>query len=177
MTYQEFCNTFLVQITSDYRDELLPFSALINVQLWEKLFPNNFQAATEVKWHQVKMVPFMLKDAARTGLLVYSVNTFQLPHEIKYVGIRFDNKCRQNSVLYFLRRPQYVDEHWDISYYDFDKQQEVFIQKMTATDSITEFRNEIERLPLHIDEPESLISLIKRSIFKKNTLRQMITAE
>lgn len=163
MNYKEFTQTFLPSLAKEYREGNLPFHALIDFDLWRRVFPDQAAAPGQVQWYAVKLNAFCLNDEERTLLLTFSIPLLNRRDEVKFVGMRINNK--QNTLTYYLlRRPRYNDELWDLFQYDFENNQEIFIQKNNGTDSLREFRNTIELLKNGDTEPVSLFDVIKKGL-------------
>lgn len=162
MNYTEFSDTFLPQLASDYLEGRLPFHALVDMDLWKRIFPDMNAAPGQVQWYNIKLTNFSLNDVENTLLITYSLPERRDKNEAKFIGMRINN-MQQTLNFYLLRRPSNYDDLWNLFQYDFKNKQEIFIKKIEATDSLFEFKNCIERLPnsLQTSHTESFFSYLK----------------
>ena len=161
MTYTDFSNTFLLELTRSYRSGAIPFHGLIDFNLWRRICPDTDCRPNVFSWNKISFNAFTLNDSQKSLLIIYNIPIMYKKNEAEFVGIRFDNNRKQ--VLYYtLRRPRYNDEAWDIYLYDFDNNSDVILEKIQGTDSLREFKNAIERIPFR-DKP-TLFERIKTRI-------------
>lgn len=169
MNYKEFTQIFLPQLASEYRDGTLPFHALVDVDLWRQVFPDFNAKPGQVQWYTVKLNAFQLNDEGENLLLTFTLPERREEKEAKFIGMRINNMAHTLR-FYLLRRPSVVDEPWEIFQYNFDLKKEIFVRKMDSTDSLREFKNNIERLPDTDIVEESLFSFLKKKINPHNLL-------
>lgn len=146
MTYQEFSDKFLVTLASAYRNGTLDLHALIDFNLWKRVFPEEYGNHLRVQWNKISFNAFTLSDSTNSLLLVYKIPEAFKHREAGFIGIRLDNN-RKDLYYYSLRHPQYHDEPWMIYQYDFKKSQNIFIEDIHGTNSMREFKASIERMP------------------------------
>lgn len=161
MTYHEFTDNFILTLAKKYRNNEMPLHALVDIDLWRKVLPDNVSQDNNFHWYNIKLNAFMLEDELRSMLIVYSIPIFNRQNEIKFIGLRFDNN-RKRLLYYSLRRPKYNDEAWEIFQYDFEHNEQVFINKIKGTDSLREFRNNIETISFR--EPSILNRILTHVI-------------
>lgn len=152
MTYLEFTDNFMLHLARSYRNNQIQFHALVDTDLWRKILPDTGNDATGFHWYNIKLNAFTLSDKENSLLIVYSMPVLNKPREVKFIGLRLDSK-RSSLLFYTLRRPKYNDEAWDICQYDFDDNTSIFIDKIQGTDSLREFRNNIERIEFREKQP------------------------
>lgn len=174
MNYKEFSQIFLPQLASEYREGTLPFHALVDIDLWRRIFPDFNSEPGQVQWYNVKLNAFSLSDDENTLLLTFSLPERRDKEEAKFIGLRINNMAK-TLTFYLLRRPSVVDEAWNLFQYNFTERKEIFVQKMESTDSLREFKNCIERLPNQDKDPDSLFSFIKKKINARNILNSAIS--
>ncbi len=152
MTTIEFSTEFLPTLASSYLSGELGLHALVDFELWSKIFPNDPEHSGNCKWSNISFNAFQLNDDRQSLLLIYNIPQYNKPKEDKFVGIRIDNNNRQ-LLYYTLRRPKYNDEPWDICNYDFKSKKEIFLEKINGTDSLREFKQAIEKMPFSKPSP------------------------
>jgi len=174
MNYKEFSQIFLPQLAADYREGSLPFHALVDIDLWQKLFPDRNATPGQVQWYNVKLNAFDLNDEENSLLLTFSLPLYKVKEEAKFIGLRINNM--QNSLTYYiLRRPTYNDDPWNLYQYNFKENKEVFLQKIQSTDSLREFKYCIERLPNKESEQVSILDSIKNVFKGRNFLETALS--
>ncbi|MBQ0056694.1 MAG: hypothetical protein KBT20_03460 [Bacteroidales bacterium] len=164
MTYQDFSDRFLLSLVKSYRNKQIPLHALVDTDLWIKIFPNYNNETGQFHWYLIKFNAFTLSDEEGSLLIIYSIPTQNQKKEPKFIGIRLNNN-RDQVILYTLRRPEYVGDSWDLYQYDFKKDKNISLGKLYGTDSIREFKNHIERLSF--SERPPLLSRILTSVTNK----------
>lgn len=168
MTYDEFTTIFLPQLADHYQKGSLPFHALVDVDLWKRVFPDLNAAPNQVQWYNVKLEAFDLNDREGTLLLTYSLPIRFNKKEAKFIAMRIDNMSHTLS-YYILRRPSSVNDYWDIFQYNFATGKEVYVNKLDSTDSLREFRNYLATLPAdYVAEEETFIQVIKKQFNPRN---------
>ena len=161
MTYQEFSDTFLPKLATSYLNKEIDFHALIDFELWKKIFPDNELQMDQVNWNGIQFNAFSLDDDKHSLLLVYTIPTHNKKNEAKFIAFRFDNN-RNKLLLYSLRRPKYYDELWNIFQYDFKLGKDVYLMKNLGTDSLREFKASIEQI--EFQEKTSFFDKIKTTL-------------
>ena len=141
MTIQEFTDNFLPTLSLKYKKGELDLHALVDVDTWRKVFPDNRDSYHDFLWYQIKLNSFALKDG--TGLIVYSLPEPSKTGERKFIGIRFDNKSR-DLFYYVLVRPRFYDSTWEIFQYSFANRKYVFDFMINGTHSLRDFVNTID---------------------------------
>ena len=151
MTIREFTDIFLPNLASQYAEGDMPLHALVDMELWRRLFPDQGQgddysqelAADQFHWYQVSLTCHQLKDG--TLLLTYTLPQPLLKGEPKFVGIRLKmgRDQERRAVLYSLRKPASIYDAWDIQYVPFPNRQhrieQKFHCKIEGTDSLRNF--------------------------------------
>lgn len=165
MTYKEFSETFLLDLARSYRNGKIPFHALVDKDLWQRIFLDNETGIHSLRWYNIKINPYLLSDSESSLLIVFSIPIQNLSKETKFIGMRF-NSNRSTILFYSLCRPHYVDEAWDIFQYDFERSEYTFVSKIHGTDSLREFRNNIERIPFR-EKPSIFERVLSRIINKR----------
>lgn len=145
MTYQEFTDTFIPQLALLYRQKKITLHGLVDFNLWSQILPESDELYSDFQWNKISFNAFVLNDEEKSLFIVYSIPLFKNKKEAEFIGIRLDNN-RDNLILYSLRRPKFHDDAWDICQYDFDKGDEVFLEKIKGTDSMREFMNAIQNM-------------------------------
>ncbi len=143
MTYQDFTNTFIPNLARMYRNKKISLHGLVDFNLWSQILPEPEEMSNDLQWRKINFNAFVLDDEEKSLLIVYSMPLFNQKKEAEFIGIRLNNN-RDKLILYSLRRPKYHDDAWDICQYDFDKKDEVFLDKIKGTDSMREFINAIQ---------------------------------
>ncbi|MBE6330980.1 MAG: hypothetical protein K6E73_11715 [Bacteroidales bacterium] len=146
MTYSDFTNIFLPKLACAYRDGQIKFHALVDFDLWKKIFPDESHGNFDVQWSAISFNAYVLNDEEKSLLIVFSIPLFKIKREAKFVAFRLDNK-RKRIVCYYLRRPQYHDDYWKIYLYDMKMRKEYFITDLSDTDSMRVFIKDITDLP------------------------------
>jgi len=157
MTYTDFSNIFLRELTLSYRLGKIPFHGLIDFELWKKVSPADDLLPNTFSWSKISFNAFKLKDGQDSLLIIYNIPLMYKPKEAEFVGIRFNNN-RKKVLYYTLRRPKYNDDAWDIYSYDFEAKTDIFLEKIQGTDSLREFKNAIERIDFR-DKPTTFEKL------------------
>lgn len=145
MTYQDFTNTFIPNLALLYQTKQISLHGLVDFNLWSQILPESEELTNDFQWRKISFNAFVLEDDEKSLLIVYSIPLFNQKKEAEFIGIRLNNN-RDKLILYSLRRPKYHDDAWDICQYDFDKKDEVFLDKIKGTDSMREFMNAIQQL-------------------------------
>ncbi len=145
MTYQDFTNIFIPNLARLYREKKISLHGLVDFHTWSQVLPEPDELTNDFQWKKISFNAFSLEDEENSLLLVYSIPLFNQKKEAEFIGIRLNNN-RDKLILYSLRRPRYNDDPWDICQYDFDKGDEVFLDKIKGTDSMREFMNAIQQM-------------------------------
>ncbi len=164
MTYFEFTNHFLPQLAQLYLNKEIDFHALVDFDLWKKVFPDVPKADGSFYWNRISFNAFALNDPESSLLLVYNLPLQNTPKEAQFIGIRFNNN-RTRLNMYVLRRPRFYDEFWDVFQYNFELGKEIFIEKLRGTNSLREFCADIQRLPFSSSNKPSLFDRIVTKVF------------
>ena len=164
MTIREFSDDFLPTLTYKYKKGELELHALVDMETWRQVFPDNREAKHDFLWYQIKLNSFALKDG--TGLIVYSLPEPNKADERKFIGIRFDNKTRESN-YYVLVRPRFYDSTWEIQQYSFANHKYVFDYMINGTHSLRDFVNTINSH--NAEMPKGLFDMFKDRI--KETLQ------
>lgn len=141
MNIQEFADCFLPTLVQKYNKGELGLHALVDLETWRSVFPDDKYNIKDFHWYQIKLNSFALKDG--TGLIVY---TLPEPHKAggrKFIGIRFDNKTRVVN-YYVLVRPRFYDSTWEILQYSFAEKKFLFDYVVNGTHSLRDFVNTID---------------------------------
>lgn len=169
MTISQFTQTFLPQLVRSYADGQLPFHALVDIDLWRRLFPDQQDVAESDDrffWYQIRLNSFELKD--RTLLLTYTLPTPMRKGLPKLAGIRLNRSTRQ-AHYYLLTKPQSVDDAWDIHWLPLpkaaDRMKPEFRCKIDGTDSLRNFVLTVQHLDFtDADYNASLLSSLFRHL-------------
>ena len=159
MTIQEFTDNFLPTLSLKYKRGEMDLHALVDIETWRKVFPDNREVYHDFLWYQIKLNSFALKDG--TGLIVYSLPEPNKTGERKFIGIRFDNKSRDLS-YYVLERPRFYDATWEIYQYSFANHKYVFDYMINGTHSLRDFVNTIDAHKAEM--PKGLFDYFKEKI-------------
>ena len=159
MTIKEFTDIFLPSLVQLYKNGQLDFHALLDMDIWRKIYPDSREEPHDFLWYQIKLNAFALKDG--TGLIVYSLLEPNMSGERKFIGIRFDNKSRDVH-YYILVRPRFYDSPWEIFQYSFASRKFVFDYVINGTHSLRDFVNTIGSHEAAM--PKGLIELFKGKI-------------
>lgn len=148
MTYREFTDEFLPTLATLYRKQEANFGlhSLVDLDLWQRVFPCKPGVADQIQWYAIRRNAFVLDDSVGSLLITFSLPEPQHTDDAKFVAMRIE-RGTHTLQYYTLRRPRYIDDPWDINQYSFEKQKEIFRQKLQATDSLREFKCAISRLP------------------------------
>lgn len=142
MTIRDFTHTFLPQLVLEYSQGTLDLHALVDVDLWKRIFPDQTDNSSDERffWYQVRLNSFELKDS--TLLLTYTLPTPMFKDQAKFCGIRVNRQTRQ-AHYYLLTKPQSIEDQWDILWMPFPKASEKkkleFLCKIDGTDSLRNF--------------------------------------
>lgn len=142
MNIIEFTHIFLPHLLKDYIDGESDFHALVDTDLWKRVFPENPDSTDEARffWYQIRLNGFQLKDG--TLLLTYTLPTPLVKGQPKFAAIRLDRENR-SAHYYLLNKPQSIDDQWDILWMPFpkagDKMKLEFNRKIEGTDSLRNF--------------------------------------
>lgn len=159
MTVQDFTDSFLPTLSQLYLDGELDLHALVDLDTWNKVFPDNMETRNNLLWYQIKLNAFVLQDG--TGLIVYSLMEPTVSGQRKFIGIRFDNKKRDLH-YYILVRPRYYDSPWEIYQYSFPTKKYVFDFLIDGTHSLRDFVNTIGMHEPTL--PKSFVGLFKEKL-------------
>jgi len=163
MNYQDFTNIFIPNLARLYRDKKIALHALVDFSTWSQVLPEPDELTNDFQWKKISFNAFTLDDEEKSLFIVYSIPLFNQKKEAEFIGIRLNNN-RDKLILYSLRRPKYHDDPWDINQYDFDKGDEVFLDKIKGTDSMREFMNAIQQM--EFNERPSLFDRMLSHIYK-----------
>lgn len=169
MKIKDFTYTFLPTLVEAYLRKELPFSALVDLDIWKELFPyDSTSAGVDLPWSQVKLLAKPLDDG--TLILIYSLPEPMDTKIAKFVAVRIDrdsidsynklSKSEQKSdncpVRYYaLVRPLYHDDIWDIMQFDLSNTKRYNLDNMSwymknnGTWSLRAFVNTIENQPMY----------------------------
>lgn len=158
MTTIEFTDIFLPHLVRLYVNEEFPLHALVDTDLWRRVFPETAQvgepqqaADPQFHWYEVRIACHPLQD--QTLLLTYTLPEPAQKGEPKFVAIRLNTQTRdaRRAVLYTLRKPASIFDQWDIHYLPLPNQQnrteQKFRCKIEGTDSLRNFVLSVQ----HID--------------------------
>ena len=145
MTYTEFTDYFLPTLAISYRSGKFNFHALVDFDLWKKVFPDEGNRNDEVQWSEISFNAFTLNDKEKSLFVVFAMPERIVPNEAKFVGFRLDNN-RKRIACYSLRRPKYHDDPWKVFLYDYKDKKNFFITELMGTHSMREFINAVEKI-------------------------------
>lgn len=144
MDIVEFTDIFLPNILSLYVDGEMPLHALVDIDTWKRVFPfGPSHPENEIQWYQVQISCNLLKD--HTLLFTFTLPEPTSPNETKFAAFRLNpqDKDITHAVYYVLRKPQCVDDDWNIFYLPFpegrNKRALKFCRKIDGTDSLRNF--------------------------------------
>lgn len=150
MTIAEFTDTLLPLLIDGYVKEELPLHALVDIDTWKNVFPENPTFGTnQFHWYQISFTCNKLKDG--TVLLTYKLPEPLEYKQPKFAGIRLNLNDRSNKrvVFYVLRKPAKVDEHWDLYYMPFPlgngKMKFKFDSKIDDADTVRNFVYSVQK--------------------------------
>jgi len=159
MTIKEFSDIFLPTLAYQYKNGELDFHALVDIDTWKNIFPDNRSVYHDFLWYQIKLNSFSLKDGS--GLIVFSLPEPNKAEERKFIGIRFDNISR-NLLYYVLVRPRFYDATWEIHQYSFTSRKFIFDCMNNGTSSLRDFKNTIDSRDF--EPAKGLIDIFKSKI-------------
>lgn len=175
MNIVDFTHTFLPHLLKEHIDGNLDFHALVDVDLWKRIFPEDPDSNEEGRffWYQIRLNSFELKD--HTLLLTYTLPTPMQKGQPKFAGIRLDRRTHQ-AHYYLLNKPQRVDDPWDILWMPFPKANEKmkleFKCKIDGTDSLRNFVLSAQHIAFEDEEYDTtLLSSFLRHL--KDTIAPM----
>lgn len=97
MNVIEFSDTLLPHLLLSYTRGEIPFHALVDLDLWRQLFPDDAARlddaealAPQFDWHEVRIAGHSLPDG--TLLLTYTLPQPKAPGDPKYAAIRIDRR-------------------------------------------------------------------------------------
>ena len=161
MTIKEFTDVFLPNLALQYAEGDMPLHALVDMELWKRLFPDQSQPHRpdtaidddQFHWYQIQLACHRLQD--ETMLLTYTLPQPLLKGEPKFVGIRFMTGQDEGRrvVLYTLRKPNSIYDAWDINYVPLPNRQhrteQKFHCKIEGTDSLRNFIFTVQQQDYH----------------------------
>lgn len=157
MQFEDFTNIFLPHLIQEYVDGKLPLHALVDLDTWKKVFPVDFSLErTQFHWYQVSFTCNRLQDG--TILLTYILPQPEQPKHPYFAAIRLNLNIRSDKhvVYYVLRKPQNVDDQWDIYYIPFPenkgKLELKFRRKIEDASSLRNFIYSVQQLSFHDNE-------------------------
>lgn len=175
MNIEEFIYIFLPNLIKQYNERSLDFHALVDVDLWKLIFPDELSSSENGRlfWYQIRLNCFELKD--KTLLLTYTLPTPLQKGQPKFAGIRLNRDTRQVH-YYILNKPQRFDDPWDILWMPFPKAADImkleFNCKIDGTDSLRNFVLTVQRIEYNDAEyGRTLISSIFHHL--KDTIAPM----
>lgn len=174
MSISDFTDTLLPHLLRLYLGGELPFHALVDIDLWQQVFPVSPTSSTQqIDWKKIQLSSQPLTDG--TLLLTYSLPQASRTGQPKYVAIRTNPEDRdsQRAVLYTLRKPIDVADCWDVFYLPFpnqeDKTEQRFRCKLEGEDSLCNFVKTVQQISFTDNEYDSsLLSRLKS--FLRNAL-------
>ena len=156
MDTTEFSKIFLPNIVSEYLRGTRPLHALVDIDAWKKVYPNQgHKRGNRIRWNQVEFTCYALQD--RTLLLTFILPQPEKYGEVKYVAIRLkpEEHDEKQSVIYVLTKPQDPDDKWDISYLPLplgaEKMELKFKQKISGTDNLRNFVQDVQQIDFYDD--------------------------
>lgn len=174
MQFEDFTNIFLPHLIQEYVDGNLPLHALVDLDTWKKVFPEDYSPEkTQFHWYQVSFTCNQLKDGSI--LLTYILPLPELARQPHFAAIRLNlnNRSDNHVVYYVLRKPQNVDDQWDIHYLPFPenkgKLELKFRRKIEGTNSVRNFVYSVQQIPFDDNEYNqttigTIVKIIKNAI-------------
>lgn len=147
-----FTNDFLPHLTHSYVEGQLPLHALVDIDLWQHVFPDRSDATREqFHWYQVGLTCNPLKD--QSLLLTFTLPEPINPSEARFIAIRLmpQEKTERRAVIYTLRKPKSIFDQWNIHYLPIpnkqDSMEQKFRCKIDGTDSLRNFVLTVQQIP------------------------------
>ena len=151
MDTNQFSKIFLPRLVFEYVRGTMPFHALVDLDLWTKVFPNPVhKRSTQIRLSQVSFFCQILSD--RTLLIIFILPQPKKYGEVKFAAIRLnpEEHVERRAVYYVLTKPQSADDSWDISYLPLplgeDKMELKFKKKASAADDLCNFINDVQQI-------------------------------
>lgn len=145
MTYTEFSDKFIPALAKLYREKKIGVHGLVDFDTWKKVFPEPIELISDFHWQRISFNAFVLDDEEKSMLIIYTLPLFNQKNEAQYIGVRLNNK-RNAISLYYLRRPQFVDEFWKLYIYDFSRNKDFFIDAIKGANSMREFKKAVTEM-------------------------------
>ena len=156
MTKNEFTKVFLPHIIAEYIKGTLPFHALVDLDTWKKVFPDDeLTQKNQIQWHEVVLTCNPLVDG--TLLLSFILPRPRNYEEIEYAAIRLNpaEHAVRRAVYYVLSKPPRVDDPWDILYLPLSQESESFElkfkKKIRGSDNLCNFVHDVQQIDFNDD--------------------------
>ena len=156
MDITQFSKIFLPRLVLEYVKNRMPFHALVDFDLWMKVFPEPVhKRSTQIRWSQVQFTCHPLPD--RTLLFIFILPQPKKYGEVKFAAIRLnpEEHVERRAVYYVLTKPQSADDPWDISYLPLplgeDKMELKFKQKASGADDMCNFTSDVQQIDFNDD--------------------------
>lgn len=178
MDILSFTDDFLPRLVARYVDGKLPLHAMLDIDLWRQLFPDDGQAE-QFHWYQISITSNPLQDG--TLLLTFILPEPTTARAPKFAAIRIpaDHVTSRSAILYILRKPASIFDQWDIYQTAFTPIQEDeaeqgtkaearryearFCCKIQDTDSLRNFVFTVQQNPYDpAAQPDTIIDKAKQ---------------
>lgn len=152
MTASEFTDILLPRLVQLYTDGQMPLHALVDIDLWQRIFPEQRPTASgHFHWYEIGLTCNQLKD--QTLLLSFILPQPLSFDEPKFAAIRIAPQSSEplHAVLYTLRKPASIFDNWSIRSLSFTAPtaslQQSSSTEMIGTDSLRNFVLSVQQIP------------------------------
>ena len=156
MDAYQFTNIFLPHLVFEYVRNTMPFHALVDLDLWKKVFPyKGHKRSPQINLSLVQFCCQALQDG--TLLIVFILPQPKKSGEAKFAAIRLkpEEHTIRRVVYYTLSKPQSEDDPWDICYLPLplgaDKMEVKFQQKASGGDDMCNFIRDVQQIDFDDD--------------------------
>ena len=109
MTVQDFAFRLLPLLVTEYVNRQIEFHGLVDVDTWQKVFPQKETDFFGMNKIQFKAIPIR----AKTLMLLYILPNPQVQGEVKFVALIINRETRSVKFM-TLARPRFYDEAYEI---------------------------------------------------------------
>ncbi len=152
MTAHDFTDILLPHLIQLYTDGQLPLHALVDIDLWQQIFPERRPLASgHFHWYEVSLTCNPLQD--QTLLLSFILPQPLVYGDPKFASIRIDPQSSDSrrSALYTLHKPASIFDNWSIRCLHFtadtEQTQQPSVIQMIGTDSLRNFVLAVQQIP------------------------------
>lgn len=167
----QFTKIFLPNLASEYAKGTLPLHALVDVDLWKKVFPDGkgTRRSDKVHWQQVEFTCCQLLDHSLLFTFILPQPKRQGEPRFAAFRIMLASQSPRTIVYYLLTKPQSDDDPWDILYLPLplgaDKMELKFKQKISGQENLRNFVHDVQQIDFNDDSYAKSLFDDLRSIF------------